>query len=116
MKKFRLVFVFMGLWVAVVWGAELWENAVSRKAGETIVISWEYPSSPPLLQGFAIYRATGLTASPTKVATLGKDARQWSTTMPSGSTQQYRFLVRPIHVVGGNVGPAGKEVIVTRTK
>jgi hypothetical protein len=110
MKKFLILPGILSL-LAISFFSQIWEQSVSKRAGEDIVISWEYPNESPI-DGFSVYRQTGIASTPTKVASLGPMERTVTLAMPTGTTKQYRFRV--VAVKGTSISPAGREVVVNR--
>lgn len=95
--------------------AQTWENEGEKRAGETITITWEYDADDEAqLTAWSLYRQTGVSNTPSKVASALPSAREFVYVMPSGTTKQYRFFVRPVK--GTLIGPAGTEVIINRVK
>lgn len=96
-----------------------WENEVCKAAGEAITLEWTWPTADEAdIAGFALYRQTGLTAAPAKIASVPKTARQLAYIMPAGTTKQYRLrIVAQIANSNGSVvssSPAGVEIVVSR--
>ena len=98
------------LWLLL--SVPVWQNETVARSGDVLVITWEYAEEDAAqLTAWNLYRATGVSAIPTKIATGGPATREFQLEMPAGSTRQYRFTVRPVK--GSLIGP-GEEVLVTR--
>lgn len=93
--------------------AATWDREISKRSGEAIEITWEYPADTPV-DGFVVYRQTTISSAPAKFADLSPNTRRLNYIMPSGSTVQYRFRVMAIK--GSSISPAGPEVVVNRIK
>lgn len=95
--------------------AQTWENEKDKRAGETITITWEFDvAKESLITGWGLYRQTGVSGTPSKVASALPAAREFVYVMPTGTTKQYRFEVRPVK--GTLIGPSGTEVLINRVK
>jgi len=97
-------------------------NVFYLKAGAAIDVPFECDESlAGRILGFYVYRATGVSTSKTKVATLAPTARVLTYVMPGGSTAEYRLELVAVtrDVVTGGVreyGAASEQVIVRRLK
>ncbi len=91
-----------------------WENVALKSVGESIQITWTWPvERESSIKEFSIYRTTGVSSTPAKLAVVSKNLRIFQYVMPGGVTKQYRFRVYAVDLAG-SISPAGNEVLVNR--
>ena len=86
------------------------DNLIQKRAGETVHFQIDAPVNYEGM--FFIYRKTGVTTQPIKIAELQANERTYDYVIPKGSTAEYRFFVIPVqnyvYLVGSN------EILVRR--
>jgi len=91
-------------------------DPLPKSAGETITLVYDDDIEAGDLARFILYRKTGTTSTPVKLAE--QQANTFQVRMPDSYVKQYRFFVVPVTLnSAGTVtarGPASNEVLVVR--